>query len=77
MIEQFITDARAYCAARGIKLVTLGRYAVDDKELFPRLLRGGQCLPRTMDRVRAYMAENPVHPPAHDHAAPADQGGAA
>lgn len=69
MIQDFINEARAYCAARGIKLATLGRYAVDDKELFPRLLRGGQCLPRTMDRVRAYMSDHP-HTPSHD-AAPA------
>lgn len=60
MIEDFLTEARAYCAARNIKLATLGRYAVDDKDLFPRLERGGQCLPRTMDRVREYMAANPV-----------------
>lgn len=59
MIEEFLTEARAYCKARAIKLTTLGRYAVDDKELFPRLERGGQCLPRTMERVRAFMAENP------------------
>lgn len=76
MIQEFLNEARAYCAARGIKLVTLGRYAVDDKELFPRLMRGGQCLPRTMERVRQYMNENP-HPPAHGDAAPADQGDAA
>ncbi len=59
MIDEFLTEARAYCKARNIKLATLGRYAVDDKEPFPRLERGGQCYPRTMDRVRAYMAENP------------------
>lgn len=59
MIEQFLTEAQAYCEARGIKPATLGQYAVDDKHLLPRLARGGQCYPRTIERVRAYMAQNP------------------
>lgn len=59
MIQDFLSEAKAYCDARGIKLTTLSRYAVDDKELFPRLERGGQCYPRTIDRVRHYMAQNP------------------
>lgn len=65
MIHDFIAEAEAYCAARDIKLETLGRYAVEDTRLFPRLKNGGQCLPRTMDRVRAYMAANPVSETHH------------
>lgn len=59
MFDDFIKEAREFCAARGIKLSTLGRYAVGDRTLFDRLETGGQCLPRTMQRVRTYMAENP------------------
>jgi len=59
MIQDFITDARRYCEARGINLTTLGLYAVSDSRLFSRLEAGGQCLPRTIDRVRRYMSENP------------------
>lgn len=60
MIAEFVHDCRAYAEARGISLVTLGLYAVSDSRLFSRLDNGGQCLPRTMDRVRAYMSANPV-----------------
>ncbi len=60
MLNQLITDAEIYCAARGIKLATLGAYAVGDRTLFARLGRGGECLPSTVDRVRRYMAENPT-----------------
>lgn len=59
MLDQFLKEARAYCAARGIKLETLGYYAVSDSKLFPRLESGGECLPRTMRRVREYMKANP------------------
>jgi hypothetical protein len=64
MIEAFLDDARTYCATRQIKLATLGRYACDDKALFTRLEAGGQCYPKTIDRVRAYMAD---HPPLTEH----------
>ncbi len=60
MIDDLIRDARAYCDARGIKLATLGAYAVGDKTLFGRLESGGECLPRTARRVREYMADNPL-----------------
>lgn len=59
MINAFITDATAYCARRGIKLATLGQYAVRDKTLFNRLSTGGSCELRTIMRVQTYMAENP------------------
>ncbi|MEC9432137.1 MAG: hypothetical protein VYD87_04440 [Pseudomonadota bacterium] len=42
---------------------------MNDGKLFARLQSGGQCLPRTMDRVRAYMAANP---PAEAEAPEAD-----
>lgn len=60
MIEDFLNECREYCRRRDIKLTTLGRYAVRDGDLFPRLERKGQCLPRTMDKVRQYMREHPV-----------------
>lgn len=72
MITQFISEARAYCERAGIKPSTLGQYAVRDNTLFDRLESGGQCLPRTMDRVRAYMESHPVqeHPAASPQIAP-------
>lgn len=59
MIQDFISEAKVYCEAVGIKPSTLGQYAVSDNSLFSRLETGGQCLPRTIERVRAYMAANP------------------
>lgn len=60
MYDDFICEAERYCAARGIRLSTLGAYAVGDKTLFTRLRNNGNCLPPTMERVRRYMAENPI-----------------
>ncbi|MEO1951876.1 hypothetical protein [Thioclava sp.] len=59
MTNDFTKEAKAYCERRGIKLSTLGKYAVDDTSLFHRLMNGGRCFPETMDKVRAYMAANP------------------
>lgn len=59
MIEDFLSEAEAYCAQAGIKLATLGYYANSDTRLFSRLQSGGECLPRTMEKVRAYMRDNP------------------
>lgn len=64
MLDDFINDARRYARDRGITLVTLGVYAVQDSRLFRRLESGGQCLPRTIDRVRAYMTAHPAIPAA-------------
>lgn len=59
MIDEFISEAVVYCERRNIKLATLGAYSVGDRTLFSRLKNNGQCLPRTMDRVRSYMRDNP------------------
>ena len=65
MIEDFLNEARIYSTARGISLTTLGVYAVSDSRLFARLEAGGECLPRTVRRVRLYMSNNPA-PQAED-----------
>ena len=48
-----------YCERTSTAPSTFGRRALGDPGFVARLQSGGQCLPRTMDRVRAYMAENP------------------
>lgn len=58
-ISQLLTDASAYCEAKGIQLSTLGAYAVKDNGFFSRLQSGGEALPRTIRKVRDYMAANP------------------
>lgn len=60
MLDEFLSEARVYAAARGITLTTLGLYAVADSRLFNRLESGGQCMPRTMERVREYIRKNPA-----------------
>lgn len=78
-MEQLIEEVEAYCAARGIAPQRLLRDAVKATWPLWKKWKDGESSPtmKVADRVRAYMAENPVHPPAHDHAAPVDQGGAA
>lgn len=59
IIEAFVAECRSYCQERNISLASLGAYAVNDNSLFVRLEGDGQCLPRTMGKIRRYMAENP------------------
>jgi hypothetical protein len=59
-MEQFLKECLDYCEARGLKHSTFGTYAASDGKFLQRLEDGGQCLPSTMERVRAYMAANPA-----------------
>ena len=58
-MDDLLIEIETYCSAVGIKPTTLGRYAVNDGGFVSRLEAGGQCLPRTAQKVRAYMAANP------------------
>lgn len=58
-----LDDASRYCAAAGIKLSTLGLYAVGNSRLFANLKAGRPCLTTTLDRVYRYMAEHPCPAP--------------
>ena len=60
MLDDFLSEAREYADRRGITLTTLGLYAVADSRLFHRLENGGQCMPRTMDKVRVYIRMHPI-----------------
>lgn len=55
-----IPAAERYCAAAGIKLSTLGYYAVGNTRLFANLAAGRPCLTSTLARVDRYMREHPV-----------------
>lgn len=64
VISDLLAEIRAYCAAvqaagGRIQPSTFGNYAVGDARFVARLEAGGQCLPRTMARVRQYMAKHP------------------
>jgi hypothetical protein len=69
MKEQFIKDATAYCAAKGIVLKQLSKRAVDDTTLFDRLQTTGRVTLAQIERIQAYMLENPVEAAVSDHAA--------
>lgn len=60
IMEKLIEEITAYCAAKGISPGTFGSYAIRDGKFFGRIAKGGECLPKTAERVRAYMRENPV-----------------
>lgn len=63
LISHLIADASKYCDAKGIKLSTLGARALNDTRFFARLQSGREALPRTIRKVRDYMAANPATPP--------------
>jgi hypothetical protein len=58
-MDDLLKEISTYCAQRKISWSTFGNYAVSDGKFVDRLSRGGQCLPTTAQRARAYMAENP------------------
>lgn len=58
-MDDLLTEIKDYCARVGIKTSTFGRYVVGDGKLVSRLEAGNQIMPRTMERVRAYMRDNP------------------
>lgn len=59
-MTDLIDEILAYCAARGITAATFGTYAVRDGKFVTRLQGGGQCLPSTASKARAFIAANPV-----------------
>jgi hypothetical protein len=70
-MENLIAEIERYCTQRKMGLGTFGSYAVRDGKFVERLKRGGQCLPSTEAKVRAFMADNPPeNPPDTDHEAP-------
>lgn len=58
--QQLLAEIDAYCASAGIAPATLTTRALNDGKTYERLRAGGQCLPRTMAKIRAYMAAHPA-----------------
>ena len=58
-MENLIAEIKQYCDQRKMGLGTFGAYAVGDGKFVTRLINGGQCLPSTEAKVRAFMAANP------------------
>lgn len=59
-MDELLREIEGYCERVGCRETTFGTYAVGDGKFVKRLRRGGQCLPRTADAARAYMAAHPA-----------------
>jgi hypothetical protein len=53
------SEIDAYCEAAGLQPSTVCHRAVGNGHLHKRLELGGECLPRTVEKLRAYMRANP------------------
>src|SRR5262247_2667837 len=58
MNEQILQEISEFCRTRGLAESTFGRRAVNDGKLASRLRNGGRITTDTLDRIRAFMAEN-------------------
>ena len=65
--QQLLQEISDYCRQTGLAESTFGRRAVNDGKLAARLRNGGRITTDTLDRLRAFMAENgsgePAKPP--------------
>jgi SAM-dependent methyltransferase len=62
MSEVLLRDIAEYCRHAGIAESTFGRLAVNDGKLVGRLRLGGRLTTDTAERVRAFIAREPVDP---------------
>ena len=60
-VEQLLEVVGDYCREAGLAESTFGRLAVNDGKFVARLRDGGRITPRTLDRVRAYIADHPAN----------------
>ena len=56
---KLIAEIDAYCSQAGISPKTLGRKAGQAGSFYVRLKAGKRSWPETIEKVRAYMQENP------------------
>ncbi|MEX0853943.1 MAG: hypothetical protein WD036_11775 [Bauldia sp.] len=59
--DELLKEVGGYCREAGLAESTFGRLAVNDGKFVSRLRDGGRITPRTLDRVRAYIAAHPAH----------------
>jgi hypothetical protein len=64
--QELLQEISEYCRQTGLAESTFGRRAVNDGKLASRLRHGGRITTETLDRIRAFMANNraPVSRPA-------------
>lgn len=68
MIDTFMAEVRAYCAARGIKPETLGYYAANNTRLFDAMMTGDRKTRERVAMIRSYMRKHPVQNPSEQTA---------
>jgi hypothetical protein len=56
--QQLLQEISDYCRQTGLAESTFGRRAVNDGKLASRLRNGGRITTDTLDRIRAFMADN-------------------
>ncbi len=66
--EALLAKIQAYCAASGMKPSVFGLKAVNDGKLVPRLEAGGECLPRTAQKILAFIGRPQSQPQSEDAA---------
>lgn len=57
-----IAEITAFCEAQGVSKATFGKAALGDPRFVYDLEAGRQCLPRTVNRARAFIAEHAAQP---------------
>src|SRR5690349_11896389 len=57
--DKIVREIASYCQKTGLAESTFGRLAINDGKLVARLRDGGRITTTTLDRLRAFMAENP------------------
>src|SRR5215213_1034655 len=58
MNDAILREISDFCRETGLAESTFGRRAVNDGKLAARLRNGGRITTDTLDRIRAFMAEN-------------------
>src|SRR5262250_1283538 len=58
MNDAILQEISDFCRQTGLAESTFGRRAVNDGKLASRLRNGGRITTDTLDRIRAFMAEN-------------------
>src|ERR1700733_7128430 len=58
--QQVLRQISDYCRRTGLAESTFGRRAVNDGKLAARLRGGGRITTDTLDRIHAFIAENPA-----------------
>ena len=57
--QELLQEISDYCRQTGLAESTFGRRAVNDGKLAARLRNGGRITTETLDRIRAFMADEP------------------